>query len=97
LQTLGELKKPKPVAFVQQANIAHGPQQVNNGHSFQSSTRAQENKNQPNELLEAQPDEWLDTRAPGAAGGVNQAMETVETIDRPPNTGGQEGIITQCP
>jgi hypothetical protein len=28
---LGELKNPKPLAFVQQANIANGPQQVNNG------------------------------------------------------------------
>ena len=31
LQTLAELKNPQPVAFVKQANIAHGPQQVNNG------------------------------------------------------------------
>lgn len=31
LETLAEIKNPHPVAFVQQANIAHGPQQVNNG------------------------------------------------------------------
>lgn len=31
LETLHEMKNPRPVAFVQQANIAHGPQQVNNG------------------------------------------------------------------
>lgn len=30
LQTLGELKNPRQVAFVKQANIAHGHQQVNN-------------------------------------------------------------------
>jgi hypothetical protein len=30
LETLAELKRPRSVAFVQQANIAHGPQQVNN-------------------------------------------------------------------
>jgi hypothetical protein len=31
LETLAEIKNPGPVAFVQQANIANGPQQVNNG------------------------------------------------------------------
>lgn len=31
LEVLGALKNPQPVAFVKQANIAHGPQQVNNG------------------------------------------------------------------
>ena len=30
LQTLAEIKNPHPVAFVKQANIANGPQQVNN-------------------------------------------------------------------
>src|ERR1017187_1007026 len=38
IETLAEMKNPKPVAFVQQANIANGPQQVNN-ESFQTSTR----------------------------------------------------------
>jgi hypothetical protein len=31
LETLAQIKNPQPVAFVEQANIAHGPQQVNNG------------------------------------------------------------------
>jgi hypothetical protein len=30
LEALAEIKNPRPVAFVKQANIAHGPQQVNN-------------------------------------------------------------------
>jgi hypothetical protein len=30
LETLAAIKNPQPVAFVRQANIAHGPQQVNN-------------------------------------------------------------------
>jgi len=30
IETLSEMKNPKPVAFVQQANIANEPQQVNN-------------------------------------------------------------------
>ena len=32
-ETLHEMKYPKPVAFVQQANIANGPQQVNIGQT----------------------------------------------------------------
>ena len=31
LETLWTMKNPSPIAFVKQANIAHGPQQVNNG------------------------------------------------------------------
>jgi hypothetical protein len=31
IETLHDMKYPRPVAFVRQANIAHGPQQVNNG------------------------------------------------------------------
>lgn len=31
LEVLAAIKNPQPVAFVKQANIAHGPQQVNNG------------------------------------------------------------------
>jgi hypothetical protein len=33
LQALAEMKNPRPLAFVQQANIANGPQQVNNAVS----------------------------------------------------------------
>ena len=31
LEALAEIKNPRPVAFVKQANISSGPQQVNNG------------------------------------------------------------------
>ena len=31
LEALAEIKNPRPVAFVKQANITNGPQQVNNG------------------------------------------------------------------
>jgi len=33
LEALAEIKNPRPVAFVKQANISSGPQQVNNGTS----------------------------------------------------------------
>jgi hypothetical protein len=38
-ETLGVLKNPPGIAFVRQANIAHGPQQINN-KNFETSTRA---------------------------------------------------------
>lgn len=39
-ETLAEIKYPRAVAFVRQANIAHGHQQVNNsGTDLRSSTR----------------------------------------------------------
>lgn len=47
-ETLHEMKHPRPVAFVQQANIAHGPQQVNNGSC---PTRTEEITNLQNEVL----------------------------------------------
>jgi hypothetical protein len=33
LESLAEIKAPRHVSFVKQANIAHGPQQVNNGNA----------------------------------------------------------------
>lgn len=87
LQTLGELKNPQPVAFVKQANISNGPQQVNNGDTFAPNTRAhaEKNQNQPNELLEEKPNEQLDTRTPSASGRTDSAIATVGEIDRADN------------
>ena len=39
LQTLGELKHPRQVSFVKQANIAHGNQQVNNQETVNNRSR----------------------------------------------------------
>ena len=75
LQSLGELKAPKQIAFVQQANI--GSQvQVNNDNKVQR-PRARKNKKAPNELLEVEYGERLDARAAGAAGGADQEMAAV--------------------
>ncbi|MFM0053631.1 hypothetical protein PQR51_29470 [Caballeronia grimmiae] len=38
LEALAEIKNPRPVAFVKQANIANGPQQVNNSASSTNGT-----------------------------------------------------------
>jgi len=86
LQTLAEIKNPRPVAFVKQANIAHGPQQVNNDVPARpaSPARAREEKPiQSNELLGVQHGQRLDAGAASAAGGIDPHLETVATIDRP--------------
>lgn len=86
LQTLAEIKNPQPVAFVKQANIAHGPQQVNNGPlpGVHAPARGKILDNQSNELLEHQPHgEWLDTGKAGATGGIDPQLETVEALHRP--------------
>ncbi len=77
-EALGELKNPKSVAFVRQANIANGPQQVNNG----AAPRAKEIANAQSKLLEAESGQRLDTRAPGTTGAADQELETVGAIDR---------------
>lgn len=64
LESLALIKNP-PVVIATQANIAHGPQQVNNGAS--PVLRAREIESQPKELLEAQHGERLDPGAPGEA------------------------------
>jgi hypothetical protein len=81
LETLATIKNP-PI-YAKQANIAHGPQQVNNGEISDTHGRAcaQEFKNQPNELLEQKTNEWLDTGAAGKAVGGNQRVEAVGAVD----------------
>lgn len=50
LETLAPIKNPTLVAIVRQANIAKGPQQVNNAPvQVPESSRAREPENQPNE------------------------------------------------
>ncbi len=54
ITALGELKNPRQATFVKQANIAHGPQQVNNGviPSDVASSRGKKQKIVQNKLLE---------------------------------------------
>ncbi|MFM0174131.1 hypothetical protein PQR33_32925 [Paraburkholderia sediminicola] len=85
LQTLGEIKAPRSIAFIRQANLANGPQQINNGVA--PSARA-ETPNSTNKLLEESHGEWLDTRAPLEAGRTHPAMAAVEELDRTPQQGG---------
>lgn len=87
LQTLAELKAPRQVAFVQQANIANQVQ-VNNGTTRQPA-RTRKSAKAQNELLEVKHGERLDTRATGAACGTDSAVATVEAEHRSQKSGRQ--------
>ena len=55
ISALVDLKYPKQATFVKQANIAHGPQQVNNNSAPAGTvSHAEENKHEQNKLLEQQ-------------------------------------------
>lgn len=86
LETLAEIKNPLAGAYVRQANVAGGHQQVNNAPPLHSS-RARESGIPPNKLLEASHGKRLDSGTAQAAGGANQAMATMEPINRAKVTG----------
>ncbi|MHB8472912.1 MAG: hypothetical protein ACYDC8_08710 [Gammaproteobacteria bacterium] len=87
LEALAEIKNRRAVVFVRQANIAHGPQQVNNqaprsgvSQHVRAPARTGDSANQSNELLEAKPHERMDSGAAQAAGGTDTPLETVGAI-----------------
>jgi hypothetical protein len=91
IETLAEIKNPKPVAFVQQANIANGPQQVNNGTLEPvEGSRAEKPENQQSKLLEQSDGQRMDFGTKGAAIGVDTPLETVGAVNRA-EIGGREG------
>lgn len=82
LEALAEIKNPRPVQFVNQANVTTGPQQVNNAYAGTPSHSgiplgAGNIQSEPNKLLEEDHGNYLDTRAKGAASRVNQTVEAV--------------------
>jgi hypothetical protein len=74
LETLANIKNP-PVVFARQANISQGHQQINNGVP---ASRAEENKNLQNELLEHTHGERLDTREKSKSIPINSELEAME-------------------
>lgn len=94
LEALAEIKNPRPVAFVKQANISNGPQQVNNGQASSTvsaetapvragaGAHAEEISGSQNKLLEQQHGNYLDTRAQSTAGGADPHLEAVATGHR---------------
>lgn len=87
LETLALIKNPRQVAFVKQANIANGPQQVNNGIEPEAS-RARENENQQSKQSEANHELLPDTRASALTGAIDPQMETLGEIHRAENARG---------
>lgn len=88
LETLAELKSPTTV-FAKQANIANGPQQVNNGvtptGSNASQTRAREAKSGQNELLVegSNGSKKVERRTTRTAAQSHPAVEAVGAVNRP--------------
>ena len=81
LETLAAIKNPQPVAFVRQANIAHGPQQVNN--SATEDPRTRQIGNQQDKLFEVENGKRLESGTAGAAIGANSSLATVGALHRP--------------
>jgi hypothetical protein len=84
LEALAEIKNPRPVSFVKQANITSGPQQINNGTTTEIRTvragahpPARETAGQQNKLLEHQHGNYLDAGAQSTAGGANSHLEAM--------------------
>ena len=82
-EALATIKNPPVAGYVRQANIAHGPQQVNNASAApDGAPRAGENPNLQNKLLEETDGERLDTGTTSAPGRTDPTMATVGEVDR---------------
>jgi hypothetical protein len=91
IEALAEIKSPRAVAFVKQANIAAGPQQVNNGAPA-SHAHAGEIPKSANELLEDATHEQQQRMVPGAQAAPargDTTLEAVGAIHRAKDTRGQ--------
>ena len=88
-EALATIKNPPVMGYVRQANIAHGPQQVNNASAApDSGSRAGEKQDRPNKLLEEKDGERLDTGAAGKAGEVDSEMAPLGKVERTKNRRG---------
>ena len=85
LETLATIKNP-PVVIAKQANIANGPQQVNNGVS--TSPRAGNSESTPTEESGGQRELLQDARAPAAAFGNDPPLAAVGEVHRAEDAGG---------
>lgn len=76
LEVLGQLVNPRPMAFVQQANIANGPQQVNNHLAREKANSADQT------ISEANNGVFKDARTPSVEGATNPPVEALEEVQR---------------
>ena len=92
ITALVDLKYPRQATFVKQANIAHGPQQVNNNtpsselkeQYAQARPHARQTQPQQNELLEEERhgSTELDTRTTAKATRSHRTVEAVAALQR---------------
>ncbi len=88
-ETLATMKHPPMMGYVRQANIAHGPQQVNNAAAAAGDpSRPREDTDMQSKLLEKNSGERLDIGAAGATGRANPAMAPLGKSDRTKDAGG---------
>jgi len=88
LDSLSGRKSAPMIGYVQQANIANGPQQVNNGVVLaKNKSKAKKSKNK---LMEKIDGERLDTRATCSTIGNDQELETMGPVYGSKNTRRQE-------
>lgn len=94
LQVLAEIKNPRPVAFVKQANINNGGhQQVNNGFeviALPGPAPARKNETEQTKLLDREINggTYLDAGTTQAAGRGDKPLEPVEIVNRAKNRKG---------
>lgn len=97
VETLAAIKYPAPVAFVRQANIADGPQQVKNGAcgttvraAVRTDTCARESSTAPDEqsrLTHDDEGQRLDGSALPTTGRAHPALEAVGAVNRTDDAG----------
>ncbi len=74
-EAVSAIKNPPVVGYVKQANISHGPQQVNNSTTLEDEEPAAEkNQKMKNKLLEEKDGEWMDSGAACTSGRTDQTM-----------------------
>ena len=92
VETLSVMKNP-PV-FARQANIAHGPQQVNNGVSPElSPSRAGNKETEQIKLLESR--HGVDLGMTSTTGTGDSALEAVGILNRTTHSQGQGSVSTE--
>ena len=80
-QTLSEIRNPSATVFMKQANIAHGPQQVNNGQG-ETGKASHKNRKCHNKKLEEHDGQRLESRTESPTGRADSAMAALGKGDR---------------
>ncbi len=83
ISALVDLKYPRQATFVNQANIAHGPQQVNNGDMPKEAkaSRGKNKKTEQNKLLEDGDGKFGIGVVPGKAATPKQSHQGMEALE----------------